>query len=105
MTETDWAIRNLELAGWFKSDSDYGGMIGKAVKKLLLVHSQEGHSGASHYLTVGLFHAVAGGKALTMEFWREKFNAYNEFAKENGGEPWTEESFEETVMKKPERGE
>lgn len=35
MNETEWAIRNLELAGWFKKESDYDGMIGEAMKELV----------------------------------------------------------------------
>lgn len=101
MTETEWAIRNLELAGWMDKDSDYDGMIGEAVKKLLIEHSKEGHSGASHYTTVHLFKKVACGEALTMKFWQERFDDYNKFAKENGANPWTEANFEEIVMKKP----
>ena len=101
MTETEWSIRNLELAGMFDKDSDYGGMLGTAVKDLLLLHQKEHHSGMSHAITVKLFHDVALGKALTLEFWQEKFKAYNEFAKEEGHDEWTEEKFSEIVMEKP----
>lgn len=102
MTETEWAIRNLELAGWMSKDSDYDGMIGEAVKKLLLEHAKEGHSGSSHHITVALFKLVAEGKtALTQQFWDERFAEYNKLAIDHGAEPWTEEIFEEIVMKKP----
>jgi hypothetical protein len=100
-TETEWAIRNLELAGWFDKDSDYEGMIGQAVKKLLEEHAKEGHSGSSHFLTVNLFKKVACGEALTQEFWDERFKAYNELASKEGFAPWTPEKFEEIVMKRP----
>lgn len=100
-TETEWAIRNLELAGYFKKDSDYDGMLGEAVKKLLTVHQAEGHSGMSHAMAVHLFKAVALGEALTMEYWKERFDEYNRFAKENGCDEWTEEAFEKIVCKKP----
>lgn len=101
MSETDWAIRNLELAGLFDKDSDYEGMLGESVKRLLEVHQKEGHSGCSHVAAVHLFKAVALGEALTEEYWREKFNWYNEFSKQEGYEPWTEENFEKIVCKKP----
>lgn len=102
MTETEWAIRNLELAGWMSKESDYDGMIGEAVKKLLLEHAKEGHSGASHYTTLALFKLVAEGKtALTQQFWNERFAEYNKLATDHGAEPWSEESFEKTVMEKP----
>ena len=100
-TETDWATRNLELAGWLKEDSCYNGMIGEAVKRLLETHQKEGHSGMSHGITVALFYKVAKGEALTVAFWKEKFDAYNKMAEVNGMKGWTEESFEEMVMKKP----
>jgi len=100
-TETDWAIRNLELAGLFDKDSDYDGMLGNAVKRLLETHQKEGHSGASHYRAIALFYKVAKGEALTLRFWQEKFEAYNKMAELNSCKPWTEESFEEIVMKKP----
>lgn len=99
--ETDWALRNLELAGLFDKDSSYGGMLGEAVKKLLLTHQDEGHSGMSHAATVHLFKAVALGEALTLEFWQERFADYNAMADANGFPRWTEENFEEIVMKKP----
>lgn len=99
--ETEWAIRNLELAGWLKKDAPYDGMIGEAVIKLLMEHQKEGHSGGSHGITVQLFKKVALGEALTMEFWKEKFDAYNAWAETEGHNPWTEKSFEEIVMKKP----
>jgi len=101
MTETDWAIRNLELAGYFGKGSDYDGLLGRAVKRLLLAHQEEGHSGYSHEITVNLFKKVALGEALTIEFWHEKFGAYNKMAEENKMDLWTEEKFEEIVMKKP----
>lgn len=101
-TETYWAIKNLELAGLFDKDSDYDGMLGEAVKRLLLCHQKERHSGFSHRLAVELFHAVALGKALTLEFWELKYKAYNEMALANGMNRWTEDEFEKQVMKKPE---
>lgn len=100
-TETEWAIRNLELAGYLKKDSIYDGMIGEAVIKLLETHQKEGHSGMSHGIAVNLFRAVALDIPLTMEYWKEKFDAYNEWAKAEGHNEWTEENFEKIVMKKP----
>lgn len=101
MNQTEAAIRNLELAGLFKEDSAYGGMIGEAVKKLLLTHQQERHSGGSHQMTVEIFRTVALGRALTMEFWKEQFDAYNTFAREQGHQEFNEVSFAECVMPKP----
>jgi hypothetical protein len=93
MTETQWAIRNLELAGFFDKDSDYEGMIGEAVKRLLLVHSAEGHSGASHYQTLRVFNHVATGKALTAQWWDERKAEYDKMSASHGARPWTDEEF------------
>lgn len=80
-SETDWAIRNLELAGLLSKESDYDGAIGEAVKELLLVLQKQGHSGASHAQTIIVFNKVAAGKSLTLEHWNERFKAFNEFSK------------------------
>ncbi len=102
VTETEWAIRNLELAGWCDPDSDYDGMIGAAVKNLLLTHQREGHSGASHYTTLALFHKVATGEALTMQFWEERFKEFNRMCREHGADEFTPEQYSEAICKKPE---
>lgn len=65
MTETDRAIKELELAGWFKSDSAYNGMIGKAVKELLELFQKQGHSGASASITSNVFNQIVMGGILT----------------------------------------
>lgn len=101
-TETEWAKRNLELAGLMSPESDYNGMIGEAVCKLLDVHAAEGHSGASHYRTLELFNIVARGKtALTKEFWQERFEDFNAMAKEHGVKPYTEEEYSDNILRKP----
>lgn len=101
MTETEWAIRNLELAGFFDEDSDYGGMIGEAVKKLLLCHQAEGHSGASHYQTLRVFNHVATGKALTAQYWDERKAEYDKLAASHGAPPWTDEDFAKICGPRP----
>jgi hypothetical protein len=59
------ARRELELAGLFDKDSDYGGMLGEAVMRLMDVFSGEGHSGASAAMAVALFEKVARYQPLT----------------------------------------
>jgi hypothetical protein len=93
MSETQWGIRNLELAGLFDKDSDYGGMVGEAVKKLLEIHQAEGHSGFSHIMVVTLFYKVAKGEALTLKYWQERFDEYQEMSRLNNAPLWTEENF------------
>jgi hypothetical protein len=90
MTETDWAIKNLELAGFFGKDSDYDGMIGEAVKELLLVLQKQGHSGASYGQTLRVFFEVAKGRSLTRQHWQERFDEFNKLSQSHGGGPISE---------------
>lgn len=101
MTETEWAIRNLELAGFFGKDSDYKGMIGEAVKKLLLVNQAEGHSGASQFQTLRVFNHVVAGKALTAQWWDERKAKYDKMSTAHGAPPWTNEDFEKICGPRP----
>lgn len=59
------ARKELELAGYFSPDSDYGGMVGNAVMELMGVLAGQGHSGASIALTLYLFNMLAMHKPLT----------------------------------------
>lgn len=54
----------LRRAGFYDKDSDYGGMIGKSVMKMVRVLSTEGHSGMSHIITMAVFNRVANFKTL-----------------------------------------
>src|ERR1019366_780066 len=65
MSTTDTCIQELERAGLFKKDSDYEGMIGDAVKELLLVFQKQGHSGYSAQLTATIFGKLIKGEPLT----------------------------------------
>lgn len=101
MTETEWAIRNLELAGHLSKEGDFDGMIGEAVKNLLYCHQSERHSGGSHFQTIDLFCKVAKGEPLTMAYWREKYEAYNKLSMAHGFNTLSEDQFEELIMPKP----
>jgi hypothetical protein len=61
----DHAKYELELAGLFDADSDYDGMIGKAVMELVKVFAEQGHSGFSAHQTLLLFNEVANYKPLS----------------------------------------
>jgi len=61
----DHAKYELELAGLFDKDSDYDGMLGKAVMELVEVFANQGHSGFSAHQTLKLFNEVANYKPLT----------------------------------------
>jgi hypothetical protein len=96
------AKKNLEMAGLFDSDSDYSGMIGHAVMKLVNTHLDEGHSGGSHEMVLFIFNKVIRGHALTREYWDLKEKELNEFAVQNMGEPWKEHILKEILGEKPE---
>ena len=55
----------LKLAGLLDKDSDYDGMLGKAVLELVKVFSKQGHSGFSAYQTLQIFNEVASYKPLS----------------------------------------
>lgn len=94
--------KNLEMAGLFKDDSDYDGMIGRAVMKLANCHCDEGHSVLSHEITIRIFNEVINGKALTKEYWDMKKKELTDFAMENMGKPWGESIIEEMIGRRPE---
>ena len=60
----DYAKRELTVAGLFRKDSDYGGMIGKDVMELVKQFSKQGHSGFSAELTLRVFSKVAAYEPL-----------------------------------------
>jgi hypothetical protein len=62
---TDTNIAELEKAGLLKKDSDYDGMIGEAVKELLLVFQKQGHSGSSAQITANIFYKLIKGEPLS----------------------------------------
>ncbi len=49
----------------FDKDSDYGGMMGHAVMKMIKQFSEEGHSGFSASIAIGLFEKLARFEPLT----------------------------------------
>lgn len=59
------AEREMRLAGLYDADADYGGLIPEAVMALVKAHSEQGHSGGSHALTLQIFNRVANFKTLT----------------------------------------
>ncbi len=59
------AKEELERAGLFDKDSDYDGMIGKAVMDLCKCFSGQGHSGFSANWVMDLFNQLGKYKTLT----------------------------------------
>jgi hypothetical protein len=59
MSLIDHAKTELEIAGFFDKDSDYGGMIGEAVMELIEVFSKQEHSGMSAPYVANIFNKLA----------------------------------------------
>lgn len=101
MSVRDEARKNLEMAGLFDKDSDYNGMLGEAVMKLVECHCNEGHSGHSSQRALWLFNQVIQGKALTASFWDSRKHELEKFAMDNMGEPWQEKILLEILGERP----
>jgi hypothetical protein len=60
-----YARRELEIAGWFKTDGLYGDMMGRAVIDMQKLFASEGHSGMSASVATQLFERVSRFQPLT----------------------------------------
>lgn len=60
-----YAEKEMRLAGLYGKDSDYNGMIPRAVMAMVKAHSAQGHSGGSHEITMAIFNKVIEFKPLT----------------------------------------
>lgn len=60
-----FARRELEIAGMFDKDGDYGGALGPAIMKMMRAFSKEGHSGFSASMALNAFKRVAAFEPLT----------------------------------------
>lgn len=65
MSLLEHARTELQIAGLFDPDSDYGGMLGEAVMRLMETFSGEGHSGFSAGMAIGIFEKLARYEPLT----------------------------------------
>lgn len=59
------AKKELELAGLYDKDSDYGGALAESVIELIETFSKQGHSGGSAGRVVSLFNKLANYKTIT----------------------------------------
>jgi hypothetical protein len=59
------AKRELELAGLFDEDSDYGGMLGRFAYEIVRTFASQGHSGASAEIVVDLVARLMRYQPLT----------------------------------------
>jgi hypothetical protein len=74
-TSEDWAEadsglcqhakRELELAGLFDEDSDYGGMLGRSAYEIVRTFASQGHSGASAEIVTDLVARLMAYQPLT----------------------------------------
>jgi len=60
-----FAREELTRAGLFDEDSDYGGMMGDAVMKMIEAFAEEGHSGFSANMAISIFSKLARFEPLT----------------------------------------
>jgi len=96
MSTTSHAKFELELAGFFDEDSDYGGAIGEAVMELMEVFAKQGHSGGSAPIVASLFHKLANYKPLGPITGKdEEWGDISDLA----GEPWYQNKRESGLFK------
>lgn len=74
-----FAEDELRRAGLFDPDSDYGGMLGEAVMRLIRCFADEGHSGFSASMATNLFDRLSRFEPITPltgddDEWNEVFN-------------------------------
>jgi len=86
MSLKKYAKNELELAGLFGKDSDYEGMIGKAVMELIEVFAKQGHSGNSAMTTLHIFDKVARFKNIIPLTY--KLDEWNDVSEQNGIPLW-----------------
>jgi hypothetical protein len=60
-----WARDEIKRAGLLSKDSDYGGMLGRSVLKLVKTFAGEGHSGFSAAMAIEVFEKLARWEPLT----------------------------------------
>ena len=65
MSLVEHAIKEMKAVGLYDADSDYDGMLGKAVEELVRVFAAQGHSGFSAHQTMKIFSIVANFKRLS----------------------------------------
>lgn len=65
MSLQTFAKDEMKRAGLFDADSDYGGMLGESVMKMIDVFADEGHSGFSAGMAISIFEKVARFEPLT----------------------------------------
>ncbi len=65
MSRHEFFVKRLHELGLYDKDSDYEGMIGKAIEELSEVFAKQGHSGFSAMMVLGI--------------WNQLFDEYNKW--------------------------
>ena len=59
------ARSELQIAGWFDKDADYGGLVGKAAMEIVTLFDKQGHSSVSAYLIATIVNKLVRYENLT----------------------------------------
>lgn len=85
----DHAKCELERAGLFGGDSDYGGLLGNSVLELCECFAKQGHSGASAEMALDIFDKLVHFKTLTpVTCDPEEWSNVSEYGSKNGPPLW-----------------
>ena len=89
MSLVEYAQDELKRAGWFDKDSDYAGLVGPAVIEMMKQFAEEGHSGYSAHLVLGIFERLASYRPLTPLDNPTKNYEYHDVSEHSGTAPGT----------------
>jgi len=86
MSLTNYAKTELQAAGFFDVDSDYGDLIGEAVMELIEVFAKQGHSGMSASHVASIFNKLTNFEPLLPITGKDE--EWGDVADYDDGEPW-----------------
>jgi hypothetical protein len=79
MNYKEFAQKYLEDAGAFDKESNYGGMLGPAIMKLVQAFSGEGHSGGSAFITNEAFYDLNNAYASEGKYKTKRHKVWSEY--------------------------
>ena len=103
MNSLDHAKLELQMAGFFDKDSDYGGMIGEAVMELMEVFAKQGHSGYSAPRVASIFQKLANYETLLPITGKDE--EWGDVRDLGNGKPWYQNKRCSAIFKDGEDGE
>jgi len=83
----DWAKRELELAGFFDKDSDYGGMLGHSILDVVKKFCEQGNSGSSAAISLSVLDKLLRHEPLTSLGNPTETGEYEDCTEMGGGNP------------------